>query len=103
MKWRSRISGECEWYLGSLAKTWDGQGGFASWDPAVGLCHPEASLLSCGDCGWQILVSELVSSQRRPENLLRRSLLHLLASIMHAQSLNILLKAASWKEMDGQS
>lgn len=31
------------------------------------------------------------------------SLLHFLAFIMHAQSLNILLKAASWKGMGGQS
>ena len=35
-----------------------------TWDPLVGLCSSEASLLSCGDCGWQIPVFQLVSSQK---------------------------------------
>ena len=30
----------------------------------MGLCSSEASLLNCGDCGWQIPVFQLVSSQK---------------------------------------
>lgn len=34
--------------------------------PSLGLYSLEASLLSCGDCGWQILIFELVHSKKRP-------------------------------------